>query len=94
MNFEHAISIDGSVLQCMLALRQMIRKREARLVLAGLGREVYRLFDLAKVASLFDICPTLSAAIDSVHGHERRLGRLTLVARPSFTAATDPVTDE
>ena len=55
MNFEKTKYVDSSILQCIVALREVLLEREAQLVVVGLHDGVSRLFDICQFEQIFDI---------------------------------------
>ena len=63
MNFEKTKYVDSSILQCIVALREVLLEREAQLVVVGLHDGVSRLFDICQFEQIFDIRQSVDDAI-------------------------------
>jgi anti-anti-sigma factor len=89
VDFEKTAYVDSTVLHCLVALDAATRKRNAQLVLTGLGTSLQRVFKICSLDRYFDIRRSLSEV------HEADLSEslsLTLVAQtrpPSVTRTSD-----
>ncbi|HKU81822.1 MAG TPA: STAS domain-containing protein, partial [Candidatus Tumulicola sp.] len=78
VDFEEATYIDSTVLECLVALELATRKRNARLVLVGVGHLLQRIFLISGLDRYFNIRRSLS---DVREARRSEASQITLVAQ-------------
>jgi anti-anti-sigma factor len=70
VDFTKARYIDSTVLAVLIALRRSTVERKARLMIAGLGPPLDRLFHVTGLSALFETTPTLADAMGMFGSHD------------------------